>query len=140
MAESENKETEEVEQEEEEEANEQEQEQGSRSGAKRGRRAGVSYSKKKKGENLNLYIYKVLKQIHPDIGLSKNAMSVLNSFMLDVFDRLATEAANAVKYTKKNTMDARAIECAVRLCLPGEFAKHAQKEGKKALALYTQNK
>ena len=97
----------------------------------------MNYSKKKKGgDNLNLYIYKVLKQIHPNIGLSKNAMAVLNSFMLDVFDRLAIEASNAVKYTKKNTMDSRAIECAVKLCLPGEFAKHAQKEGQKALQKY----
>ena len=127
----------EIEHEEESEAMEQEQEQ--EAPKRRGRQKGVSYGKKKKGENLNLYIYKLLKEIHPDIGLSKNAMNVLNSFMLDIFDRLATEAANAVKYTKKNTMDARAIECAVRLCLPGEFAKHAQKEGKKAVQLYAQN-
>lgn len=101
---------------------------------KPGRKPG---SKTKKGaENLNLYIYKVLKQVHPDMGLSKKAMNVLNSFMMDVFERLATEAANAVKYTNKNTLDARAIECATRLCLPGEFAKHAQHEAQKALDKY----
>ena len=105
----------------------------------RGRKKG-SVSKKNKGENLNLYIYKVLKQVHPDMGLSKKSMLVLNSFMLDVFDRLANEAANAVKYTNKNTMDARAVECAVRLCLPGEFAKHAQSEAQKALNQYMSHK
>ena len=106
--------------------------------AKRGRKPGSR--SKKGGENLNLYIYKVLKQVHPDMGLSKKAMNVLNSFMLDVFERLATEAANAVKYSNKNTLDARAIECATRLCLPGEFAKHAQHEAQKALDQYLTNK
>lgn len=113
---------------------EQPQQQARRPGRKPGKRT------KAKTENLNLYIFKVLKQVHPDMGLTKKAMNVLNSFMLDVFDRLANEAANAVKYTNRNTLDARAIACATRLCLPGEFAKHAQNEAEKALNQYMANK
>ena len=85
---------------------------------KRGRRKGEIVRKKRKPENLNLYIYKVLKQVHPEIGLSKKSMNVMNSFLMDLFDKLANEAANAVKYAKRNTTDARAIQCAVRLVLP----------------------
>ena len=104
----------------------------------RGRNNGAR-RKKPDHSSLNIWIYKVLKQIHPDIGISKQGMLVINSFILDVFDRLAIEASNAVKYTKKNTMDARAIECAVRLCLPGEFAKHAQRDARAALNRYCSN-
>ena len=118
---------------------EEEEESGSRPRARPGRKKGQKV-KKANIQNLNLYIFKVLKQVHPDMGLSKKSMMVLNSFMLDVFDRLATEAANAVKYTNKNTMDARAIECAARLCLPGELAKHAQKEANKALKQFMSHK
>ena len=37
------------------------------------------------------YIYKVLKQVHPNTGISKKSMSIMNSFINDVFERLATE-------------------------------------------------
>ena len=103
------------------------------------RNLGGQRRKKPDHSSLNIWIYKVLKQIHPEIGISKQGMNVINSFILDVFDRLAKEASNAVKYSKKNTMDARAIECAVRLCLPGEFAKHAQRDARVALNKYYQN-
>lgn len=31
-------------------------------------------------------------QIHPDVGISRKAMSVLNSFTMDIFQRLASQA------------------------------------------------
>ena len=56
---------------------------------------------KRRNETFNLYIYKVLKQVHPEFGMSKKAMSVMNGFVFDAFDRIATEAGNMVKYNKK---------------------------------------
>ena len=38
------------------------------------------------------YIYKVLKQVHPDMGISQKAMVIMDSFMHDIFERLASEA------------------------------------------------
>ena len=37
--------------------------------------------RKKRVETFSSYIYKVLKQVHPEIGVSKKAMAVLNSFV-----------------------------------------------------------
>ena len=37
--------------------------------------------KKKRKETFALYIYKVLKQVHPEIGISRRAMNIMNSFM-----------------------------------------------------------
>ena len=106
---------------------------------RRGRRKGQTYDRRKRqSDNLNLYIFKVLKQVHPEIGLSKKSMAVINSFILDIFDKLATEAAQAVKYSKGKTMDARSLQCAVRLVLPGELAKHAENEANKAIKKYSQ--
>ena len=34
-----------------------------------------------------IYIYKVLKQVHPDTGISSKAMSILNSFINDIFEK-----------------------------------------------------
>lgn len=37
----------------------------------------------------------VLKQVHPDTGISNKAMAILNSFVQDIFERIATEASSA---------------------------------------------
>ena|SRR3989338_8998011 len=78
------------------------------------------------------YIYKVLKQVHPDTGISTKAMSIMNSFVNDIFERIASEAGRLARYNKKNTLTSREIQTAVRLILPGELAKHAVSEGTKS--------
>jgi histone H2B len=37
----------------------------------------------------------VLKQVHPDTGISNKAMAILNSFVNDIFERIATEASSS---------------------------------------------
>ncbi|KRZ12006.1 Histone H2B type 1 [Trichinella zimbabwensis] len=43
-------------------------------------------------ESFNNYIYEVLKQAYPDTGISSKAMSIMNSFVNDIFDRIADES------------------------------------------------
>ena len=92
--------------------------------------------RRKSRQSWNIYIYKVLKQVHPDTGVSKRAMSILNSFVTDTFGRIASEAGQLCKYNKKKTMTAREVQTAVRLVLPGELSKHAVSEGTKAVTKY----
>ena len=99
--------------------------------------------KKKKGrrkESYAIYIYKVLKQVHPDTGISSKAMSIMNSFVNDIFERIAAEASRLAHYNKRSTITSREIQTAVRLLLPGELAKHAVSEGTKAVTKYTSSK
>ena len=91
---------------------------------------------KRRNESYNIYIYRVLKQVHPDTGVSKRAMSILNSFVNDTFGRIASEAGRLCQYNRKATMSAREVQTAVRLVLPGELAKHAVSEGTKAVTKY----
>ncbi|XP_006819186.1 late histone H2B.L4-like isoform X1 [Saccoglossus kowalevskii] len=93
--------------------------------------------RKKRVESYSSYIYKVLKQVHPDVGVSSKAMSIMNSFVNDIFERIATEAAKLAQYNKRSTISSREIQTAVRLLLPGELAKHAVSEGTKAVTKYT---
>ncbi|KAM7526841.1 hypothetical protein LguiA_016743 [Lonicera macranthoides] len=69
---------------------------------------------KKSVETYKIYIFKVLKQVHPDIEISSKAM-----------------------YNKKPTITSREIQTAVRLVLLGELAKHAVSEGTKAVTTFT---
>merc|ERR1711918_195537 len=99
--------------------------------------------KKKKGkrkESYAIYIYKVLKQVHPDTGVSSKAMSIMNSFVDDLFERIAAEASKLAHYNKRSTITSREIQTSVRLLLPGELAKHAVSEGTKAVTKYTSSK
>ena len=92
---------------------------------------------KKRVESYSSYIYKVLKQVHPDTGISKKGMSIMNSFINDIFERIATEAGKLATYNKKATLSSREIQTAVRLMLPGELAKHAVSEGTKAVTKFS---
>jgi histone H2B len=98
----------------------------SKQSAKAPKKATTSTKSKKRTETYSSYIYKVLKQVHPDTGISKKGMSIMNSFINDIFERIATEAGKLATYNKKATLSSREIQTAVRLMLPGELAKHVR--------------
>ena len=100
-------------------------------------KGGKGGKKKSKTETYKIYIYKVLKQVHPDTGISSKAMSIMNSFVSDIFERIANEASRLAKYNKKSTISSREVQTAVRLLLPGELAKHAVVEGTKAVTKFS---
>jgi histone H2B len=89
--------------------------------------------KKARHESFSVYIYKVLRQVHNDTGISKTSMQIMNSFIQDTFEKIALEASKLVRYNKKHTLSAREIQSAVKLLLPGELSKHAIIEGAKAV-------
>ncbi|GAW10300.1 histone-fold-containing protein [Lentinula edodes] len=93
--------------------------------------------KKARKETYSSYIYKVLRQVHPDTGISNKAMAILNSFVNDIFERIATEASKLATYSKKSTISSREIQTSVRLILPGELAKHAISEGTKSVTKFS---
>ena len=106
-------------------------------GGKRGKRKNAGKRRRTRRETYGGYIYRVLKQVHPDVGISTKAMSIMNSFVNDLFDKVASEASRLVK---NKTMSSREIQTSVRLLLPGELAKHAVSEGTKAVTKYTSSK
>ena len=60
-------------------------------------------------------------------------MSIMNSYVNDLFWRIAAAEANRLaKYNKRKNISSREM-----LLLPGELAKHAASEGTKAVTKYT---
>ncbi|XP_073525000.1 histone H2B 1.1-like [Phyllobates terribilis] len=116
--------------------------------AKNGSKKAVTKTQKKDGkkrrktrkESYAIYVYKVLKRVHPDTGISSKAKGIMNSFVNDIFERIAGEASRLAHYNKRSTITSREIQTAVRLLLPGELAKHAVSEGTKAVTKYTSAK
>ncbi|KAK6152970.1 hypothetical protein DH2020_012609 [Rehmannia glutinosa] len=64
---------------------------------------------KKSVETYKIYIFKVLKQVHPDIGISSKAMGIMNNFINDIFEKLAQGSSRLTRYNKKPTITSREI-------------------------------
>ena len=103
-------------------------------------RTGDKKCKRRRRESYSIYIYKVLKQVHPDTGVSSKAMSIMNSFVNDILEGITAEASRLAHYNCHSTITSREIQTAVCLLLPSELAKHAMSEGTKAVTKYTSSK
>lgn len=102
---------------------------------------GVDAGKQKRRKHPNtsgfdIYIYKVLKQVHPGHGISRKAMVVMNSMCTDMFERVCVEAARVARYSKRNTLTSKDIQVATRLIFPGELSKHAVSAAVKSIARF----
>merc|ERR1711935_44167 len=64
-------------------------------------------------------------------------MSIMNSFINDIFEKIAGESSRLVTYNKRHTLSSRHVQTAVRRFFPGELAKHAVSEGTKAVTKFT---
>jgi histone H2B len=103
--------------------------------------------------SFSTYVYKVLKQVHPDKSISRKAMPIMNSFVHDMANRIQRvrrarptlppspltlmmslsalcslslshqEAAALAEMTGGVSLTSREIQTAVRLILPRELAK-----------------
>ena len=92
-------------------------------------------SNRKPVRTYNTYISKVLKgAAKAKLTLSSKSMKILNSLVVDFFEKFATEAASLARSAKKRTLGSREMQTAVRLTLPAELAKHAMAEGTRAVA------
>ena len=110
--------------------------------AKKVTKAATGEKKRRKKSNyssFNTYIHRVLKQVHPKIGMSKKSMSIMNSFVNDTFEKVATEAQRLCKSSNRKTLSSREVQTALRLVLPGELAKHAISESTKAVTKIANN-
>nr|XP_009862248.1 histone H2B-like [Ciona intestinalis] len=109
------------------------------SNSKRSTSSGSSGSggKVKKGhEDFRNYLYKILKEIYHDTGITRQAMDSMNTLMNYLFHIIAEEASSIMKAANRTTMAANDIQSAVRKVLPGELQKHAVSEGTKAVAKF----
>ncbi|NWT21651.1 H2B5 protein, partial [Vireo altiloquus] len=111
---------------------------GSKKAVTKTQKKGDKKRKKSRKESYSIYVYKVLKQVHPNTNISSEA--IINSFVNDIFERIAGEASRLAHYNKRSTITSREIQTAVRLLLPGELAKHAVSESTKAVTKYTNSK
>jgi len=81
----------------------------SKSPAKQVRKTEGLKRRRKRVETFSIYIYKVLKRVHPETEVSKKAISIINSLIDDIFERIAVEGGKLVRYGKKRTLSFREV-------------------------------
>jgi len=82
------------------------------------------------------FIHRVLKQVHPDTGMTGDAMSCIDNAIRIVIKKIMFGVNRLQLHSQKKTITSREIQSAVRLIFPGEIAKHAVSTGTKAVVKY----
>ena len=70
---------------------------------------------KARDNRYRVYLFKILQQVHPKVGITKTAMDIMNSFIEDMFEKICTEAMKLCAYNKTSTIGAREIATATKL-------------------------
>ena len=83
------------------------------------------------------YIAKVLRSIHPDQSATCKSISIMNSFVLDTFERIANEAKVLAMKAKRRTIYSKDVRAAVLLTVPRNLAKKAILHASNAVSLYS---
>ncbi|XP_073746790.1 histone H2B-like [Callorhinus ursinus] len=91
-------------------------------------------------DSFTTYFARLLKHVHEGLSLSQEAVSVMDSSVKDIFERIAEEASRLARFNKRSTITTRDIQTAVRLVLPGEIGKHAISEAIKAVIRFYRRK
>ena len=71
------------------------------------------------------------------VAITSRGMGIVNSFVVDLFERIAEEAGHASHFAGQKTLTPQAIMAGVRMNFPEEMASHAWCAGLAAVAKYT---
>ncbi|XP_043751795.1 histone H2B-like [Cervus elaphus] len=82
------------------------------------------------------YFPRVLKQVHTGLSISHETLNIMDSFVKDMFERIAEEAGRLTRSSKRCTIMSEDIQTAVRLLLPGEMGKYAMSAATKSVIRY----
>ncbi|EAW54688.1 hCG1657257 [Homo sapiens] len=91
-------------------------------------------------DSFTTYFPRVLKQVHAGLSLSPEAVDVIDSFVHDILEHIATKAGHLAHYTKCTTITSCEMQTTIRLMFPGQMGKHAISRGSKTLLHYTRSK
>lgn len=74
-----------------------------------------------KPETYAHFIHQYWKELKPEYRISKKSVTLLNSLVEHLLEKIAEESSRILKHTKTATMSARTVETATRLVMKREF-------------------
>lgn len=85
------------------------------------------------------YIFRVLKEVKPELSVSKKSMSLLNNIAVELFEKIMKESRELMIHSKKHTLTSKEIESAIKLHFPGELQKLALATCRGSLKKFQEN-
>ena len=82
------------------------------------------------------YIYRVVKQVHPDIGITVEAMNVMRSLVDYLAISILKRTKALMQLGKRQTVSSKEIRTGTQLSSPEEFGKYAAGAGARAVTMY----
>ncbi|XP_041062875.1 histone H2B-like [Carcharodon carcharias] len=79
-------------------------------------------------QNYSTYAYRGLTRVHLSTRIPSKAMSVMNSFVVNVFERIASEASLLINYNIRHTTSAREIQSTSKAAVKLELVAEAMKK------------
>lgn len=92
--------------------------------------------RKKRTYTLISYIYKILKQVHPDLGASSAFKTQTNVFMNLLANRISQAAQKLTDSAGLKTISSRSVQAAVGILFGDELGKHAVSHATRAVTKY----
>lgn len=102
-------------------------------------KSGKKKIKLRDSNSFQTYIFRVMKEIKPELGISKKGIELINNIVVELFEKIMKEARDLTIFTKKQTLSSKEIETAIKLHFPGELQKLAIQTCRHSLQKYSQN-
>ncbi|KAF8562619.1 hypothetical protein P879_07363 [Paragonimus westermani] len=71
--------------------------------------------KQRRNESCPNYMYNILCQFYPDTGISSMVVSIMNSFVSDIVERIAAESSHLAYHNKRSTATSKEMQTALSL-------------------------
>ena len=94
-------------------------------------------TRKRNEANYHLYIHKVLKKVHPNLSIQQKSIAFVNSLVEHLVKELTKKSANVTRAARKSTVQARHMQAAAKLILPGDLANQAVRAGRNAATAFS---
>ena len=96
-------------------------------------------TRKRNSNSYGTYIHKVLKNVHPDIAITKESMTIMDNILKDVYEKIVEEATKFMKVDKRQTLTDKDISSSIKVIFENDLATHAVQEGTSALKRFNKN-
>jgi len=94
--------------------------------------------KKKRGITFKRQIYTLIKAMKTQASIKQSAMEVLDNITIEIFKRIARQASDLCEHGKSKVLNAKTLEAAVKMTIPGEMAQYAIEQAQEAVLKYQQ--
>lgn len=74
--------------------------------------------KKASIDRMNGYLVKILKDINPDTGISRNATNIMNGMVVSFLEDVSTRASELTARSGRTTINPKVIRAAIKLVIP----------------------